>query len=292
MKARLELTVIGWLLGVLGKADPVAAKRGLEAIEGYLGRDEALLEEGLIRFRGGNWAARYLAGANAHRLYGRDRGLALDTLRAAALDGDRRVREGAAWGYSHLLAERFDEVYPLFQALVRDPEERVRRAAVVALVPVIRGEDGARAEAALLLLEPLLTDGSFGVRKYIGPKVFSTMAERHPDLYMKHAASWAEREEELVRWHVAEGLAGTPPNHLDVALELLRGLARDERVGVRRGVMRALRELKYKAPERVDEEMERWAREGLGEVAELVKAFRPSACRLRSRSRPPRRPWP
>ncbi|MBI4344008.1 MAG: hypothetical protein HY555_00310 [Euryarchaeota archaeon] len=157
-------------------------------------------------------------------------------------------------------------------------------------MPIIRGEDRTRVEAALLLLEPLLTDGSFGVRKYIGPRAFSVMAERHPDLYLKHARSWAGREEELVRWHVAEGLAGTPPGHLDAALEILRGLARDERVGVRRGVMRALRELKCKAPEGVDSAMGMWAREGLGEVAERVKAFRPSACRLRSLSRPPRRP--
>lgn len=288
MRAKLELAVMGWLLGVLGKADPVAAKRGLEAIENYLARDEELLHRALLRFRGGNWAARYLAGANAHRFYGKDRGVALDALRAAALDGDRRVREGAAWGYSHLLAERFDEVYPLFQALVKDPEERVRRAAVVALVPVMRVEDRARAEAALLLLEPLLTDGSFGVRKYIGPRALSTMAERHPALYLGYARLWAEREEELVRWHVAEGLAGTPPDHLGAALEILRGLARDERVGVRRGVMRALRELKYKAPEAMETEMGRWAREGLGEVAERVKAARPSACRLRNLPRPRR----
>jgi hypothetical protein len=95
-----------------------------------------------------------------------------------------------------VLQDNFDEVYTLYQEWARHPSENVRRAVVLAVMPVVRDEEfGAeRAEACLRLLEPLLADRSQYVRQNLGPfAIGAAILNRYPDLTFATLERWRGR---------------------------------------------------------------------------------------------------
>jgi HEAT repeat protein len=173
------------------------------------------------------------------------------------------IREGASWGFARVLEDHFKEVYSLFQKWARHPSENVRRAVVLAVMPVVRDKAHGteRAEPCLRLLEPLLADRSEYVRKNLGPfAIGGAILNHHPDLTFAMLKEWRDAyDDEQVRWNLAMALSASGGvAHVERALAFLHTLADDERRTVWRAVASAARALGKKRPEVVIPELRRW----------------------------------
>jgi hypothetical protein len=178
-------------------------------------------------------------------------------------DDSWTIREGASWGFARVLQDHFDEVYTLFQEWGRHPSENVRRAVVLAVMPVVRDKlhGAARAERCLRLLEPLLADRSPYVRKNLGPfAIGAAILNHHPDLTFTMLNEWRDRyDDEQVRWNLAMAVSASGGvAHVERSLAFLHTLAHDERRSVWRAVASAARTLGKKRPEVVVPELKRW----------------------------------
>ena len=189
------------------------------------------------------------------------------------------VREGAAGGFARVLEDHFDQVYPIYQEWARHPSENVRRAVVLAVMPVVRDKKhGAqRAAHCLRLLEPLLADRSQYVRKNLGPfAIGAAILNHHPDLTLATLERWRDRyTDEQVRWNLAMALSASGGvAHAERGMAFLHTLADDERRTVWRAVASAARALGKKRPEMVVPELKRWlADESRRQVAETALKY-------------------
>ena len=178
-------------------------------------------------------------------------------------DDSWTIREGASWGFARVLQDHFDEVYALFQEGARHPSENVRRAVVLAVMPVVRDRvhGAARVKPCLRLLEPLLADRSQYVRKNLGPfAIGAAILNHHPDLTFVMLNDWRDRyDDEQVRWNLAMAVSASGGvTHVERSLAFLHTLADDERRMVWRAVASAARALGKKQPEVVVPELKRW----------------------------------
>jgi HEAT repeat protein len=209
------------------------------------------------------WSARLSASWFFSLYYERHQAEVQRLLLQLADDENWGVREGAAGGFAHVLGDHFDEVLPIFQEWARHPSENVRRAVVLAVMPVVRDKDrGAeRAEPCLRLLEPLLADRSQYVRKNLGPfAIGAAMLNHHPDLTFAALERWRDQyDDEQVRWNLAMALSASGGvAHAERAMAFLYTLADDERRTVWRAVSSAARALGKKRPEVVVPELKDW----------------------------------
>jgi HEAT repeat protein len=178
-------------------------------------------------------------------------------------DENWTIREGAAGGFARVLQDHFERVYPLFQEWVRHPSENVRRAVVLAVMPVVRDKASGveRAEPCLRLLEPLLADRSQYVCKNLGPfAIGAAILNQHADLTFAMLEHWRDTyDDEQVRWNLAMAVSASGGvAHVERALAFLRTLADDGHRRVWRAVASAARALGKKRPEVVIPELERW----------------------------------
>lgn len=188
-----------------------------------------------------------------------------EAVRAALLrladDDDWVVREYAAGGLGEALTAHFDAVYPWLVAWTRSPAENIRRAAVLATMPVARSADFGRAARCLDLLEPLLTDRSVYVRKNLGPFALgAAFLVHHPDLTFETLARWRDRyDDEQARWNLAMACAASGGTRWPArALAFLHTLADDPRPYVWRAVASALINLGRKQPAVALPQIRRW----------------------------------
>ncbi len=209
------------------------------------------------------WAARFAASWFFSPYYAGHEAEVQRLLLALADDDNWGVREGAAGGFSQVLGDHFEPVYPLFQEWAQHPSENVRRAVVLAVMPVVRDKKrGAeRAEACLRLLEPLLADRSQYVRKNLGPfAIGAAVLRHHPDLTFATLERWRDQnDDEGVRWNLAMSVSASGGvAHVERSLAFLHSLADDDRYRVWRAVASAARALGKKRPEVVLPELKRW----------------------------------
>jgi HEAT repeat protein len=209
------------------------------------------------------WTARFAASQFFSPYYAGHEDEVRQLLLQLADDENWGVREGAAGGWAQVLQDHFDQVYALYQEWARHPSENVRRAVVLAVMPVVRDRvHGAeRAAPCLRLLEPLLSDRSPYVRKNLGPFAIGTaILNHHPDLTFAALERWRDQyDDEQVRWNLAMALSASGGvAHVVRALAFLHTLADDERRTVWRAVASAARALGKKRPGVVVPELKRW----------------------------------
>lgn len=225
------------------------------------------------------WAARFTAAWFFSPYYAEHKDEVQRLLLHLANDDNWVVREGVSWGFARVLEDHLDQVYPLFQAWTQHPSENVRRAVVLAVMPVVRDKKhGAeRAQACLRLLEPLLADRSQYVRKNLGPfAIGAAILHRHPDLTFESLECWRDQyDDEGVRWNLAMSVsANGGVAHVERSLAFLYTLADDPRRTVWRAVASAARALGKKRPDVVIPELKHWlADESRRQVAETALKY-------------------
>ena len=159
------------------------------------------------------------------------------------------------------MTAHFDADYPWLVAWTRSPAENIRRAAVLATMPVARSADFGRAARCLDLLEPLLTDRSVYVRKNLGPFALgAAFLVHHPDLTFETLARWRDRyDDEQARWNLAMACAASGGTRWPArALAFLHTLADDPRPYVWLAVASALINLGRKQPAVALPQIRRW----------------------------------
>ncbi len=163
-------------------------------------------------------------------------------------DGNWSIREGAAFGFARLLNDNFDDVLPLFRRWRSHASVNVRRAVVIAVMPVVRDAKygAARAPLCLDLLEPLLADREPYIRKNLGPFAIGTaLLNHHPELTFAALNDWRDHyDDTCVRWNLAMAVSSSGGRrHHDRSIAFLQTLTDDPRPEVSRAVSSALRSL-------------------------------------------------
>jgi len=253
------------LIGLMDESGRMPTLRKADELVKKLLKDEpeTIYAWGVEMAGRSEWAARMAASWLFSPYYAEHKGEVQRLLLQLADDDSWTIREGASWGFACVLEDHFKEVYPLFQEWARHPSENVRRAVVLAVMPVVRDKAHGteRAEPCLRLLEPLLADRSQYVRKNLGPfAIGATILNHHPDLTFAMLEEWREQyDDEQVRWNLAMALSASGGvAHVERALAFLHTLADDERRMVWRAVASATRALGRKRPEVVVPELKRW----------------------------------
>ncbi len=119
-------------------------------------------------------------------------------LKALAVDPDRLVREGAAWGIATWLADDPASL-PLLREALTDPDTPhwLRRAILLSTLPIIRDGRMDRLEAALELIDRALAHGGpQGVGVVI---VGRELAARYPERAMDMIERWANCDSPMHR---------------------------------------------------------------------------------------------
>jgi 3-methyladenine DNA glycosylase AlkC len=181
-------------------------------------------------------------------------------LRSLADDENWEVREWAGSSAGEILARHFDEVYPVVEAWLDDPSQFVRRAVAIAAKGAADRQRPERAEPLLRLMDRLVTDRAEEVRRNTGPfAVGGNLLRRYPEQTLERVRRWSVEEDEMSRWNAAMVFSSAEArSHVDVGLEVLSDLARDERKLVWMAVASALRNLVKRAPDRVVPELRTW----------------------------------
>jgi HEAT repeat protein len=265
LRARIEARDLDGLIALMEESGRVPTARQAHKLVTQRLKDEpeTIYAWGVAMAGRQEWAARFAASWLFSPYYAGHEEEVQRLLLQLADDENWGVREGAAGGFARLLEDHFDEVYPLFQEWARHPSENVRRAVVLAVMPVVRDKrHGAeRAGSCLRLLEPLLADRSQYVRKNLGPfAIGAAILNRYPDLTFAALERWRDRyDDEQVRWNLAMALSASGGvAHVARALDFLHTLADDKRRAVWRAVASAARALGKKRPEVVVPELRHW----------------------------------
>ena len=158
----------------------------------------------------------------------------------AAASDHWEVREWAASAFGEALAKD-----PALREEVgrwsTDPSERLRRAAVIALMELSRAGGPEAAGYALDVLGMMLADSSPYVQKNLGAfAIGSSFAAHHPDLVVRRMRNWVANGDELVRTQVALVFTAAAGARLaGAAGDVLARLAADPRPRVQRALRRA-----------------------------------------------------
>jgi len=268
MQACIEARDLDSLIALLNASGRLPTLRQADKLIQRLLRDEpqTIYAWGVAMAGRSEWAAKMMASWLFSPYYAEHTEEVQRLLLRLADDDNWTVREGATGGFTRVLQDHFEAVYPLFQEWTRHPSENVRRAVALAVMPVARDKKhaAARAEACLRLLEPLLADRSEYVRKNLGPfAIGAAILNHHPDLTFALLEEWRERyDDEQVRWNLAMAMSASGgAAHVERAMAFLYTLADDPRRAVWRAVAGAARALGKKRPDVVVPELERWLKD-------------------------------
>jgi 3-methyladenine DNA glycosylase AlkC len=160
--------------------------------------------------------------------------VAIQRLRLSADSNDWHERECAGFSLRDLIEESFEEGIRLTRDWVKDPSERIRRAACLACMQRKKYTTPHRLGIVLRRLGPIMTDDSLYVRKCCGPFVVGYLGYTYPEMTLPWLSNQATRRDLNVRTNVAkafsQALGGRHPRE---ALEILNSLSDDERPRVR-----------------------------------------------------------
>ncbi|GBD16581.1 hypothetical protein HRbin26_01479 [bacterium HR26] len=170
------------------------------------------------------------------------------------------VREVAPAVVFPALEVDFEGAFRLLQSWTVHPAENVRRAAALVAMRAARERRPEWGPRLLDLIEPLLSDRSEYVRRNLGAFAIGDGFLRcYPQLTLERLASWAEREDEQVRWNVAMAFSSAEAaRYVEAAVSILGRLAEDERRYVWRAVASALRNLGRRVPEQALPVLSTW----------------------------------
>jgi hypothetical protein len=278
LRACIEMRDLERLIALVDESGRVPTVRQADKLVKRLlaGEPETIYGWGVAMAGRQEWAARMMASWLFSPFYAEHPAEVQLLLLRLADDENWTIREGAAGGFSQVLGDHFESVYPLFREWSRHPSENVRRAVVLAVMPVVRdGKKGAeRVKPCLDLLEPLLADPSQYVRKNLGPfAIGAAILNHYPDLTFATLERWRERyADENTRWNLAMAVSASGGvAHVSRSLAFLHTLAADDRRTVWRAVASAARALGKKRPDVVVPELRRWlddpARQRVAETA-------------------------
>lgn len=133
-------------------------------------------------------------------------------LKALAVDPDRLVREGAAWGISRLLADD-PASRPMLREALTDPAipDLLCRAILLGTLPIVRDGGVERLESMLGLIELALTRGDPRVVGGVGAFIVGReLAARHPGPAMTLIERWARGDSGARRRCAVRALALSP----------------------------------------------------------------------------------
>lgn len=175
-------------------------------------------------------------------------------LTTLADDENWLVRENAHAVWSELLKKHFQQVYPILQTWSVHSSANLRRCVAIAARSAgnLRKEEWM--EPLIQLLEPLLSDKTYYVRKNLGSYAIGDGLLRcYPNFTIKHLQRWAHKNDEGTRWNVAKAFASYGGNkNWREGVKILTMLAKDERRYVWRSVASALLYLARRHPELKD----------------------------------------
>src|ERR1700674_2010443 len=187
-------------------------------------------------------------------------GEAIAELRRLAADANWEVREWAGSATGDVLADHFDELYPVMEDWLRDPSQFVRRAVAISLMGASDRRHPERAEPLLALADTLVRDPAEEVKRNTGPfAVGNALLGKYPAETLQHVRAWARSDEQIVRWNAAMVfVAANARKHVAEALEILSVLAAHKRRPVWMAVSSAAKNLAKRDPEHTVPEFQRW----------------------------------
>ncbi len=176
----------------------------------------------------------------------------LTYLREVARDDDWRVRERVAQALKHVTEHSFDRVESALDEWVAHEDNYVRRACEVGLM----GTPPERVDAALRILDGLMSDSDDYVKKSCGAFAVTHVAAKDPAVGREYLDRWSRSDDLRTRWNAAKAIGGAYGRGNDHALDLAYRLAGDDEYRVRRATAASLRDLIEDDPavrERVDQ---------------------------------------
>jgi hypothetical protein len=218
------------VVSFLGRQKRVSSfKKGIRVLEANLARDEVFCFEKLLSYSSSpQWVARYLVARNLPRFISRDEEGVEKRLKELAEDENPLVREGLAWGLAQLLEHRFHETLLRYEHWGRDPSEAVRRAVMMATVPLIKGSNESLVEVLLDFLGRFLDDPSPAIRRELVRFVVGRiLLELHPHRTLRWLHNWLSRGDPRIDRQLSYLLLASPlpDRYPREALQLTKELA-------------------------------------------------------------------
>jgi 3-methyladenine DNA glycosylase AlkD len=239
---------------------PAAEKKAAAKFLSRALSDDDLLRWACALASSDNDTAKEIGAILLARTYPAHRDEAIALLKRLADDTNWEVREWAGSAAGELLAQHFDELYPVFESWSRDEREFVRRAVCIAIRAAADKRKPERAEPLLAIADQLATDPAEEVKRNTGPfAVGGNLLSHYPEQTIAHVRRWASSDHEMLRWNAAMVfVAANARNHVDAALDVLSGLANDKRRPVWMAVASAAKNLAKRDPARVVPILESW----------------------------------
>ncbi len=165
-----------------------------------------------------------------------------------------RVREASVRVLTAIATCSFEESRGFFEEMLLDEEAFVVEAAMRALAA-----SEAPVASVLELCEGLVGDMRKAVRNVFGPRILAELGRRDPQMVYMRLTEWAGRNDEMVRFNVAEALRTVlGGRYVEQSMEILGALAADERPMVWRAAADALVEVAQRNPAFVLPILGRW----------------------------------
>ncbi len=168
-------------------------------------------------------------------------------LRAALGDAAQsehwEVREWAAGALGEALSAHLGDLWPVVRAWTKSPSDRLRRAAVLALMEFGRVCPPEDVGKVLDILGDMLGDPSPYVQKSLAPfAIGSALAQRDGAVVAAKLREWAHRDDDLVRAQVALVFTAKPAARMAPRLtDVLDALSSDPSPQVQRALKKARR---------------------------------------------------
>ncbi len=169
----------------------------------------------------------------------------LALLRDAAESPHWEVREWAGSALGAALGLPGDDLHPVAESWAASDSERLRRAAVIALMEYGKECPLPELDWVLDVLGGMLADTSQYVQANLGPfAIGSALAARNPETVTEHLRSWVRKEGELGRMQIALVFTAAAGAKLaPAAQDVLDILARDPSPRVQAALQKARRSI-------------------------------------------------
>ncbi|MBB6454325.1 3-methyladenine DNA glycosylase AlkD [Salirhabdus euzebyi] len=169
-------------------------------------------------------------------------------LKRLADDDNWEVREWVASAVGSIVTNHFSSFHTEALNWANDTSPNVRRAIAVAVKYASKTRNEHFAEPFLDIVEMLLTDSNTYVKKNLGPFVLGDgLLKYFPEFFLTRLEKWIEIDNEHARWNIAKVFSAAEGiKYVQHAEHVLKVLANDERVIVKRAFQSTLNQIKQK----------------------------------------------
>ena len=177
----------------------------------------------------------------------------LEFLQELSRDENWRAREAVAMALKYVNEHSFEQVEPAWTEWVDHDDNYVRRACEVGLM----GTPAEHVDSAFGLFDHLVSDSDDYVKKSCGAFALSHVAAKDPVVGREYLDRWSRSNDLRTRWNVAKAIGGGYGRSTDHAVELAYRLSGDDEYRVRRATASSLKKVLERDSE-LRERLDQW----------------------------------